>query len=316
MMNIALQDQRKFAARASWYYYKTGMNQGEIAKRLGINRARVINILNEARKDGTVTFHISGEDSEVMDLEVQLKEKWGLRDVFLTPGVFDEELKNDLSMAGAQYLEMNLPSKESLIALGWGETISGITRNLGRVIPERTSFVTLCGGVMHYLSEHTPANVGTPLSGFLYPFHVIPTPLMVGSHELRDQLLNEPEVQHVMNMAQLADIAMVGIGSLKTSTEFEGFGYKSQKELDLLKKRGAVGEMHGEYFNSVGEPLELEHHHRLISIRLETLRKMKHVVGVAGGADKIEALQAALKGGFIHSLITDEMTARSLLPSS
>jgi len=139
---------------------------------------------------------------------------------------------------------------------------------------------------------------------------------MVGSHELRDQLLNEPEVQHVMNMAQLADIAMVGIGSLKTSTEFEGFGYKSQKELDLLKKRGAVGEMHGEYFNSVGEPLDLQHHHRLISIRLETLRKMKHVVGVAGGADKIEALQAALKGGFIHSLITDEMTARALLPSS
>ena len=315
-MNIALQDQKKFAARASWYYYKTGMTQGEIAKRLGINRARVINILNEARKDGTVTFHISGEDSEMMDLEVQLKEKWDLRDVFLTPGVSNEELKNDLSMAGAQYLEMNLPSKESLIALGWGETISGITRNLGRVIPERTSFVTLCGGVMHYLSEHTPANVGTPLSGFLYPFHVIPTPLMVGSPELRDQLLNEPEVQHVMNMAQLADIAMVGIGSLKTSTEFEGFGYKSQKELDLLKKRGAVGEMHGEYFNSVGEPLELEHHHRLISIRLETLRKMKHVVGVAGGPDKIEALQAALKGGFIHSLITDEMTARTLLPSS
>ncbi len=315
-MNIALQDQKKFAARASWYYYKTGMTQGEIAKRLGINRARVINILNEARKDGTVTFHISGEDSEMMDLEVQLKEKWDLRDVFLTPGVSNEELKNDLSMAGAQYLEMNLPSEESLIALGWGETISGITRNLGRVIPERTSFVTLCGGVMHYLSEHTPANVGTPLSGFLYPFHVIPTPLMVGSPELRDQLLNEHEVQHVMNMAQLADIAMVGIGSLKTSTEFEGFGYKSQKELDLLKKRGAVGEMHGEYFNSVGEPLELQHHHRLISIRLETLRKMKHVVGVAGGEDKIEALQAALKGGFIHSLITDEMTAWSLLPSS
>ncbi len=99
-MNIALRDQRKFAARASWYYYKTGMTQGEIAKRLGINRARVINILNEARKDGTVTFHISGEDSEMMDLEVQLKEKWDLRDVFLTPGVSNEELKNDLSMAG------------------------------------------------------------------------------------------------------------------------------------------------------------------------------------------------------------------------
>ena len=312
-MNIALQDQKKFAARASWYYYKTGMTQGEIAKRLGINRARVINILNEARKDGTVTFHISGEDSEMMDLEVQLKEKWDLRDVFLTPGVSNEELKNDLSMAGAQYLEMNLPSEESLIALGWGETISGITRNLGRVIPERTSFVTLCGGVMHYLSEHTPANVGTPLSGFLYPFHVIPTPLMVGSSELRNQLIQEPEVQHVMKMAKTADMALVGIGSLMPSTEFGHFGYKSKKELDLLKNRGVVGEIHGEYFNADGEQLDFEHHKRLITTHLETLSEMKHVVGVAGGKEKTEALKAAFKGGFIHSLITDEMTAKALL---
>jgi DNA-binding transcriptional regulator LsrR (DeoR family) len=33
---------------------------------------------------------------------------------------------------------------------------------------------------------------------------------------------------------------------------------------------------------------------------METLRKMKHVVGVAGGSDKIEAQQVAGIGGFIH----------------
>ena len=312
-MKKAMLDQRKFSIRASWYYYKTGMIQGEIAKKLGINRARVINILNEAKIDGTITFHVSGADVELMDLEEKLKEKWRLRDVFLIPDVSPKQLKNDLSMAGAQYLQMNMPAEDSLIALGWGDTISGITRNLGRVIPESTSFVTLCGGVMHYLSERTTANMGTPMTGFLYPFHVIPTPLMVGTSELRDQLVNEPEVQHVMKMAKMADIALVGIGSLMPDTEFGHFGYKSQKELDLLKKRGAVGEMHGEYFNVDGEPLDLEQHQRLISIRLETLRKMKHVVGVAGGAEKIEALQAALKGRFIHSLITDEITARTLL---
>lgn len=309
-----MRDLKKFASRASWYYYKTGMTQGEIAKRLGINRARVINILNEARNNGTVTVHVKGEDAELMELEEQLKEKWGLRDVFLTPEVSPEQIKNDLSMAGAQYLEMTIV-EVSLIALGWGETVSGITRNLGRLIPESTSFVTLCGGVMHYLSERTMDSVGTPLSGFQYPFHVIPTPLMVGSIELRDKMIDEPEVQQVMEMAKLADIAMVGIGSLMPSTEFGRFGYKSQKELDLLKKRGVVGEMHGEYFNAEGEPLELEHHQRLISIRLDSLRNMKHVVGVAGGKEKIEAIKAALKGGFIHSLISDEMTARTLLNS-
>ncbi len=36
---------------------------------------------------------------------------------------------------------------------------------------------------------------------------------------------------------------------------------------------------------------------------------MKHVVGVAGGTEKIDAIYGALKGKFIHSLITDEETA-------
>ena len=56
----------------------------------------------------------------------------------------------------------------------------------------------------------------------------------------------------------------------------------------------------------------MEHHHRLITISLETLRNMKHVVGVAGGKEKIDAIVAALRGGFIHSLITDEISAKSL----
>ena len=43
---------------------------------------------------------------------------------------------------------------------------------------------------------------------------------------------------------------------------------------------------------------------------------MKHVVGVAGGKEKIDAIAAALKGKFIHSLITDEITAKSLSSKS
>ena len=188
-MNIAERDQKKFGVRAAWYYYKTGMIQGDIAKRLGINRLRVNNILNEARKNGTVAIHVKGEDAKFMELEQKLKEKCGLRDVLITPEVPPDQIKNDLSLAGAQYLEMTV-HKGSMIALGWGDTISGITRNLGRLIPESTSFVTLCGGVMHYLSERTTDSVGTPLSGFQYPFIVIPTPLIVSSSKLRDQLIN------------------------------------------------------------------------------------------------------------------------------
>ena len=134
-MNTAMRDQKKFGVRASWYYYKTGMIQGEIAKRLGINRLRVINILNEARKNGTIAIHVKGEDEKLMDLEQKLKEEWSLRDVFITPKVAPRQIKNDLSLAGVQYLEMTT-LEGSTIALGWGDTVSGITRNLGKLIPK------------------------------------------------------------------------------------------------------------------------------------------------------------------------------------
>ena len=39
---------------------------------------------------------------------------------------------------------------------------------------------------------------------------------------------------------------------------------------------------------------------------------MKHVIGVAGGKEKIDAIAAALRGKIINSLITDEMSAQSL----
>jgi DNA-binding transcriptional regulator LsrR (DeoR family) len=39
---------------------------------------------------------------------------------------------------------------------------------------------------------------------------------------------------------------------------------------------------------------------------------MQHVIGVAGGLHKVEAIKGALRGGYIHSLITDEKTALEL----
>ncbi len=43
------------------------------------------------------------------------------------------------------------------------------------------------------------------------------------------------------------------------------------------------------------------------------LKNSENVIGVAGGEEKVPAIDAALKGGFIDTLITDEETAKSLV---
>jgi lsr operon transcriptional repressor len=40
---------------------------------------------------------------------------------------------------------------------------------------------------------------------------------------------------------------------------------------------------------------------------------MEHVIGIAGGEHKVDAIKGALNGRYIHSLITDEKTALRLL---
>jgi len=66
-LTTAERDVQQFATRVAWYYYKTGLTQSEIAKQLGLNRARVINILNEARNSGFVSIHVAGRTPACWD---------------------------------------------------------------------------------------------------------------------------------------------------------------------------------------------------------------------------------------------------------
>ena len=40
---------------------------------------------------------------------------------------------------------------------------------------------------------------------------------------------------------------------------------------------------------------------------------MKHVIGIAGGSEKLDAIRGAISGGIIHSLVTDETSAQKLI---
>ncbi|MEC7417037.1 MAG: sugar-binding transcriptional regulator [SAR324 cluster bacterium] len=306
-------DIQRYATRVAWYYYKTGLTQNEIAKKLGLNRARVINILNEVRSSGFVSIHVSGQDTRLLELEDALRQRWGLREVMVIPETPHEQTAESLGMAGAQFLEQQVVGAQALVGLGWGSTVMWTLRHLGRLSAEQVSFVTLCGGVSNYLSTQAPKNLGSFLSGLYYPFHVIPTPLLVNSAQVRDALLEEEEVRQVMQMGAVCDMALVGIGAVAPSDGFHQFGYKSPQELEVLRKQGAIGEIFGEYFNEQGELLELEHHARLIATGLQDLKRMKHVVGIAGGSEKVRAVQGALTGEMLHSLITDEATACALV---
>jgi DNA-binding transcriptional regulator LsrR (DeoR family) len=108
-------------------------------------------------------------------------------------------------------------------------------------------------------------------------------------------------------------MAIVGIGSLNSySISVRDETILTQADLDEAVANGAVGDLVNRFIDSNGRPVQAELNERIIGIDLDHLRQIPRVVGVAGGINKIEPIQAALRGKLIDVLITDQATAESL----
>ncbi|WP_026592910.1 MULTISPECIES: sugar-binding transcriptional regulator [unclassified Bacillus (in: firmicutes)] len=292
--------------KVAWYYYKDHLTQQEIASLLHISRNKVVRLLDKARAEGVVTFHVKGTGLHCLSIERELIKRFHLKDSFVIPTPM-ENPPYSLGKAAAQYLETHLQQGD-LLGIGWGETISKMLENIHFDISIQPSIVTLTGGVNHYLPKKQ--NYLNHMQGEL---HIIPTPFLASTTEMAQSILSEPAVKDMLHVASLANTAIVGIGGLSHDATIVKEEKLTLREMTYIRSQNGAGDILGQFYNTHGELLELPHHARLIGTPLPVLRKMKHVVGVAGGEDKIDAIYGALKGKFIHTLITDEDTALSLL---
>ena len=70
------------------------------------------------------------------------------------------------------------------------------------------------------------------------------------------------------------------------------------------------------FIDKDGKPIKSELDDLVIGISLEQLSKVERRIAVSSGADKHEITLAAMRGGWINVLITDEETAEYLLSQS
>ena len=76
---------------------------------------------------------------------------------------------------------------------------------------------------------------------------------------------------------------------------------------------GAQGDILLHFFDQDGKQIESQINDRLVGISIKELKELNNVVGVAAGESKVEAIRAALKGGYLDIIITDEATAAGIL---
>jgi DNA-binding transcriptional regulator LsrR (DeoR family) len=80
-----------------------------------------------------------------------------------------------------------------------------------------------------------------------------------------------------------------------------------------LHRRGVCGEIAGVLIDADGRPAESDLTERMIGISAVQLRAIPEVIGLAYSIARSPAVQAAIRGGFINSLVTHPSLARALV---
>ena len=84
----------------------------------------------------------------------------------------------------------------------------------------------------------------------------------------------------------------------------------SKEKIEDIIEKGAVAEAFGHYFDINGEEIW---EYKTIGLSLDKYKKLKNVIGVAGGEDKAEVIISIATLRNDITIITDEEAARKIL---
>jgi len=307
-MNNTLDYEEVLMAKTAWYYYYENLTQQQISDLLGVNRMRVMKLLDKAKQCGIIQFKIRSDSAKRMEVEQKLVSMFSLKDCFVVPSPINKEDTNEnIAQAASMYI-CNRLSGETFINVGYGDTSGRILNHLAISTEHTLSCVSLTGGVSYYLPNANSSIFNSKL-------YLIPTPLIASTEEMATAMKTEKSVRDIEALIPLSSYSVIGIGAMEQNATVLKSGILSHNDFLLLERNGAVGDILSHFLDENGEVIHTGLEGRTISTSLETLRKLDNVIGVAAGAQKVPAILATLKGKYLDTLITDEETAELLVSS-
>jgi deoxyribonucleoside regulator len=297
-------------------YYMSGATQLEIASSQNLSRATVSRLLAEAKRRGVVQIRIGPPVDRMPDLEATVRAKFRLDECVISmdrPRSLYEK-NNRLGYVAARYLETHLDGVRQL-GVAASRTLSSVAKSISPGGHEDLTVIDLLacpsrldrsGDERIHVGEHICAQLG----GNFVP---LPANFLYRDPAARAKALESPEVAHGLALGKRSDLALLGLGSM---TRFDGTGTYSPVSpgaLAELEAAGAAAHLCGHFFDHAGREVPSEVTDRLIGITLNDLLEIPRRMMVTAGPAKVVPLAAAIRGGFVNELVTDESTARELL---
>jgi DNA-binding transcriptional regulator LsrR (DeoR family) len=311
----ASQKRTSILADVAEMYYIEGKDQSDIALEVGVTRSMISRMLTEARSQGIVEIKVIRPIHSDHDLEEAIKTRFGIESVFVVSmdDAKPEKMLVKLGRAAAEVLKKYLRSDMS-IGVAWGTAVSAAVDAIQTMAEPSIKVVQLVGAQgarnVEYDGHVIVQRLAEKLGGEGY---YINAPYLCQTAEIAQSMRETRGIKETIDMGKEIQVALLGIGT--TEIEYSSYylsGLLSEEETEVIRKNGVVGDIASNYFNIEGTPYNDEFLNRMITIRLEDLRRVPVRLGIAGGSTKVNAIIGALNSKLVNYLVTDSITARLL----
>jgi dihydroxyacetone kinase-like protein len=298
---------------ASWLYYQESLTQGEIAEELGASRPTVNAYLADARARGIVNISISNDHMRSITLARALEDQFGLESCLIVPSQGGARtLIEKVGHAAAGLLPQMVHSGDT-VAITWGRTMLAMAQAARLNGLRDVTVVQATGGTTAKI-PYSPESCATRLADNIGARRVpISAPAIVSSAQTRDMLVQEAVIAEQLQYLSRLDRVVFGVSSLRPNSTIHSSGFfdNALQQHDFYV--AAVGSLAGQFIDAQGAPVTGPLSDRFIGLGLEDLRRVPTRMLVAGGVDKVQPILAALRGGYVTTLVIDSDTADGIL---
>jgi DNA-binding transcriptional regulator LsrR (DeoR family) len=307
----------RLISRIATLYYREDKNQAEIGEILGISTSKVSRLLKLAREQGVVEVTIHTPFQQLFALEEEFEQVTGVKRAVIVPRLSDTPttVLQDVGQAAANYLLAQLRDGDT-ICMGGGRSLAAMVASLStEKVFQDLRVVPSIGGVQgrHYTDVNNLAfELAQRLRAKPLQLHA---PAFVDTLEEKEIVVSVRHVQEILKMARNAQVAVVGVGSVRSaeSSYFQFTSIEAQQLQAIIDQEGGVGEILARVINRQGQLCAQELSDRIVGIDLDDLRRIPLTIGLAAMEEKALPIVAALHGGYLDTLITDEITANQVL---
>lgn len=293
-------------------YYNDGLSHQEIAQKLSVSRSLITQYLKKAKDQGIVQIEIVEPESHHEELIKKIKSKTTLKHLKIISQAHnsDELTRKAVSSAGLELVQ-ELAKDKMVLGLALGRNVIDMVEGAGDLTPRAMRLLPLFGeSSAHNQYNQINHTVMTLAKAFNCEANFLHAPMMVDSEELKETLMRDATIKKVCALWKVLDLSIMGIGAIPQTAGMVPF--ISKKEMDTLRRDGAVGDICGHYYDIEGELLPSNHDSRLIGATVKQLKRCPQNIALTYGSDKARAVVGALKTKILNGLVIDQSCAEEV----